>query len=1397
MADQISLEVVLKRLNEIEKLYNGLAKASKSSDEVVSSTSKIGKQINKAVTEAQKLQAALANVSNGLSLGQLEKIASKGNPITALKRSFQNGESKDIEASYDAMFTRITNKARTTMAQVVKAAGSREVVGLASKRQEVPASTLIAVNKQIEAQQYRVANAEVRAAQLFGTNQKAKLTFIANEKAALDGLLVQKNKLLGIEKELAVQTSRANKVQNLLGDGGASLFKIQAGLLVNYGVMTQIFKLFQFGTQYVIQYDKALRDLQAVTESTNKTMDSLSKTFIEVSTNTKFTAVELAQAAITLGQAGLSAAEIDKSIASVALLATATGSDLATSVDVVTSALTIFNLNAAETAHVADVMTGALNLSKLTMDKLQLGIQYAGNAAAESGITLEELTAALGAMSNAGIKSGSTLGTGLTQIIVELQNPTKKLATQLKQVGLTFADVDIKANGLIPVLETMKKAGFGASDAFASMDLRAARAYLALSRNTEAAREMETSFQLSSAASKAQETQMRSLANSGQKLSNTFGALLLQIGEPFKQALITLANLLAGVLKVLNEFPVMLQIVGTLLVSTFSAFAVAKVALLAKNLLGLGAAATLMARQTGVAAVATEGLAVAETTATAATGRLTGALNLLGLTGIGKLATIIALVVGSLVAYTSITNSASAETDKLKTEMDEAKAAFDSTNDSIGSVDTEIDRLTSRYDSLSKNSAALRSEVIAMQTKFGQFTKDIRLDTITTVEDLIKVLKNLQGEMRNTALEQLRLLSLKSSENFSNNLAGDADKFTQSSFSKLYHRGKITEYIGTRDKYGQLADKTKGTNLAALTSDELIKLQNTFLNERQSQSNQLLDLQKQITDFTAKIQDSKTSDEQRGILEHNLKILKNQRDKTQESYLAVQSRAAEIGNQIAFKNLESTQVVEAAKGVQELDKQVAEAATKLSSAKASGSTKAIAAAKKNVEDLKKKIETEVPNIVAETGESDATVRNVLNNTLTEKLNTVASEASSSYGKLTEGVDKANSKYLNEITKLQDISLGKIERDLTRATNEADTKIAKLNSIINQASDKKYGGLKGLYSDAEISMLEEKKRGIEDQKISIELDKRKQQQPLYDELVKQAEKEYNAVMKSKASYVDKKKAVDNYNEAQDKQIANAQKIAALEAEDAARKGIIVEKQASLTEQIQYTLEKYSEQISIQDSLGLNIEKNITDALDNARESFGSFFKDWINGTATAGDAFRSFSLKVLEGLQDMAIKAATNSIFNGILGFAGDAIGAIAGTSGTQAAISESIAANPAIFAGGGYVHKRAAAGMAVTTRDSVNALVRPGEYILRNSAVDMIGRENLDAINASGNRKINESGSRIPNMATSTKKSEPVNVYVVSPEAKPSLTKNDVLVTIQDDMARGGQTIQLIKQIMR
>ena len=40
-----------------------------------------------------------------------------------------------------------------------------------------------------------------------------------------------------------------------------------------------------------------------------------------------------------------------------------------------------------------------------------------------------------------------------------------------------------------------------------------------------------------------------------------------------------------------------------------------------------------------------------------------------------------------------------------------------------------------------------------------------------------------------------------------------------------------------------------------------------------------------------------------------------------------------------------------------------------------------------------------------------------------------------------------------------------------------------------------------------------------------------------------------------------------------------------------------------------------------------------------------------------------------------------------------------------------------------------------------------------------------------------------------------VNVYLLPKESKPTLGPKDVLLTVQDDIARGGTTKQLIKQI--
>lgn len=94
----------------------------------------------------------------------------------------------------------------------------------------------------------------------------------------------------------------------------------------------------------------------------------------------------------------------------------ASGEDLATTSDVITSALSIWNLTqgdvAANTTHVADVVQAAANASKLGMQDFGLAMQYAGAPAAALGINIEELGTAMGIMANNGIEA-STIGTSL------------------------------------------------------------------------------------------------------------------------------------------------------------------------------------------------------------------------------------------------------------------------------------------------------------------------------------------------------------------------------------------------------------------------------------------------------------------------------------------------------------------------------------------------------------------------------------------------------------------------------------------------------------------------------------------------------------------------------------------------------------------------------------------------------------------------------------------------------------------------------------------------------------------------------------------------------------------------------------------------------------------------
>ena len=188
--------------------------------------------------------------------------------------------------------------------------------------------------------------------------------------------------------------------------------------------------------------------------------------------------------------------------------------------DVLTSAIGAFNLEASQTPKIVDILVTGLNRTKLSVDQVQQAIQYAGATAKESGATFDELIAVAATAANSGIRSGSTIGTGYRQLVVDLQTPTKDFKQNLKDLGLTLEDVNVRSLGFAKVVKNLTDAGFSAEQAYDSFETRAASFFLSFRNQIDTYDELALALTQGGAAAEAQEKAMDSLSAQWIRLKN-------------------------------------------------------------------------------------------------------------------------------------------------------------------------------------------------------------------------------------------------------------------------------------------------------------------------------------------------------------------------------------------------------------------------------------------------------------------------------------------------------------------------------------------------------------------------------------------------------------------------------------------------------------------------------------------------------------------------------------------------------------------------------------------------------------------------------------------------------------------------------------------------------------
>lgn len=186
-------------------------------------------------------------------------------------------------------------------------------------------------------------------------------------------------------------------------------------------------------------------------------MDAMEAQVRALGQSTMYTASEVAQGLVELGQAGLSSADSIMALKPALNLAMIGGITMAQSADIATNVMMTFGMQAKDLTDIVDLMASAASNSNTNVEQLANALTYAGPAAHTAGISLKDTTAAVEALSNTGIKA-SRAGTGLRKLFTSLLNPTKKGKQMLDEYGISVTDMEGRTRSLTDILGQLNRA---------------------------------------------------------------------------------------------------------------------------------------------------------------------------------------------------------------------------------------------------------------------------------------------------------------------------------------------------------------------------------------------------------------------------------------------------------------------------------------------------------------------------------------------------------------------------------------------------------------------------------------------------------------------------------------------------------------------------------------------------------------------------------------------------------------------------------------------------------------------------------------------------------------------------------------------------------------------------
>lgn len=215
-------------------------------------------------------------------------------------------------------------------------------------------------------------------------------------------------------------------------------------------------------------------------------------------------------------------------------LAVAGIGDTKGAVDIMTSSINAFGLEASDSNKISDILFKTVKNGKTTVDQMSQAFGATAPIIAEAGISLEEFSAATAALTTSGLHA-SQAQNSLRQATVSLIKPTDDMKKLLEQAGYESGQAALEQDGLVKVMEKVKEAANGDSEAlgkaFGSVEALGAATALTGSVNDAFVNTLADMTTGANLVDEAFAKQSETSANASQIIQNKFNKGMIALGS--------------------------------------------------------------------------------------------------------------------------------------------------------------------------------------------------------------------------------------------------------------------------------------------------------------------------------------------------------------------------------------------------------------------------------------------------------------------------------------------------------------------------------------------------------------------------------------------------------------------------------------------------------------------------------------------------------------------------------------------------------------------------------------------------------------------------------------------------------------------------------------------------